>query len=154
MRSYLDLGLALAVLALFTAAPAFAQTTTTTTTITTTTYEPEHPSQWVASGFVGSSFGVSAQSATADFGGTLSYLHHGAVGVEFLAGFAPELKINRVGGLNSDVNNYMGNIIAAVPIGFLSTVHPYVSGGLGVMTLSLNTNSALGISRSGNPVLF
>ncbi len=160
MNAQRALACATAALALI-AAPAWAQepggqttTTTTTTQTTTTNYDNDndYTNEWIASGFVGSNFGVSAQKAAIDFGGSLSYLHNGAFGAEFLAGFSPTLKLNRLGGLDSEVYTYMANLIAAIPIGTYSRVHPFVSGGIGAMTLSLNNNSGLGISRSGNAV--
>ncbi len=142
----------------FVAATAAAQdpveqtTTTTTTTTTTMVTEVDYDNSWILSGFVGSSFGVSAQQASVNFGGSLSYLHNGAFGMEVLAGFSPSLRLNRLGGLESDVNSYMANVIAAIPLGDVSRVHPFISGGIGAMTLSLDENAALGITRSGNAV--
>src|SRR5262245_20587323 len=75
-------------------------------------------SYWTVSGFVGSNFGAGADNASVDFGGQLAYLHRGVVGAEFLADFAPHFRINNaLLADNPDVNSYMLNVIAAVPIG-------------------------------------
>jgi hypothetical protein len=93
-------------------------------------------SNWIASGFVGSSFGARADSASVDFGGQLAYLYRGAIGGEFLADFAPHFRINNaLLADNPNVNSYMLNVIGAVPIGSDARVQPYVSGGLGGIQL-------------------
>ncbi len=99
------------------------------------------PNEFVISGFVGGSFARSALNTSVDFGGTFDYLHSGAFGAEFLAGFAPKFKLDRLAGAESDVNNYMANVIAAVPVGYFHAVRPFVSAGVGAITLSQNNNS-------------
>lgn len=150
--------LSIAMLAsLLVAAPGFAQTTTTTTTdpgsgqttVTQTTPAPDTerdfdnlPNEFIVAGFVGGSFARNALQTTVDFGGSLDYLHNGAFGVEFMAGFAPKFKLDRLAGLDSDVNNYMANVVASVPVGTFHAVRPFVSGGIGAITLSQNTGSS------------
>lgn len=130
-------------------APAMAQTrsaaaaTTQTTTQTNQTNTSTAPntiggttSHWIVSGFVGSNFGADAESASVDFGGQLAYLWRGLVGGEMLADFAPDFKINNAFlAENPNVNAYMWNAIAAVPIGAVGQFQPYVSGGIGVIGL-------------------
>jgi hypothetical protein len=100
--------------------------------------------QWIASGVVGSTFARSADSANVDFGGTLGYLWNGMLGAEFLAGFAPRFTPNTaLSSTRTDVNNYMVNAVAALPIGDESRVQPFLSGGVGALTLS--------VSDSNNP---
>jgi len=97
----------------------------------------DSPSQWVASGFVGSNFGASADSASADFGGQIAYLYRGAIGAEFLADFAPHFRLNNaLLAENPNINSYMVNVIGAVPIGGSDArVQPYISGGVGGIQL-------------------
>ncbi len=145
---------------LLAAAPAFAQTTQTTQTTTTdpvtgqpavsqTTPAPDTdqdldnlPNEFIVGGFVGGSFARSSLQTSVDFGGNFDYLHNGAFGVEFLAGFAPRFKLDRLAGTDSDVNNYMANVIAAVPVGTFHAVRPFISAGVGALTLSQGTNTS------------
>src|SRR5579872_4243815 len=112
------------------------QTTTTTTTTTQTEHDFNSSNHWVASGFVGSNFGASTNSASVDFGGELGYLWGGVAGAEFLADFAPNFKINNaLLSDNPNVNAYMANAIVAIPIGGETRIQPYASGGLGGIQL-------------------
>jgi hypothetical protein len=109
---------------------------------------------WVASGFLGTNFGSNRNndnnlelsglesfqnsSTSATFGGQVAYLGRGVVGGEFLAEFSP-----RIGTFNNvlfekspNVNSYMINAIAVAPFGYAKTVDPYVSGGIGWVTLN------------------
>ena len=94
---------------------------------------------WMASGFIGSSFGTSSNTlqqtdnvpAGLTYGGQVGYLWHGIVGGEFIADFAPDVGFDSI--LFADqphVNSYMGNVIAAVPFGG-DRYDPYISGGFG-----------------------
>jgi len=174
------LKLALALLAgLLIAVPVYAQTTTTTTTTTTeqgttgqtTTTEPppapapavadadardldEMTNEFIVSGFVGGSFARNSAKTSVDFGGAFDYLRNGAFGAEFLAGFAPRFKLDRLGGTDSDVNNYMANVIAAVPVGSYQGIRPFVSAGIGALTLSQNTNSSSNTAVNAANALF
>ncbi len=128
-----------------TPAPLLAQTTTTTTTTSTTTEDRDYdtiPNEYIVAGFVGGSFARNSLNTSVDFGGAFDYLHNGAFGAEFLAGFAPRFKLDRLAGNDSDVNNYMGNVIASVPVGAFKAVRPFVSAGIGAITLSQNTNTS------------
>lgn len=147
-----QIGLAL-LSSLLLAVPALAQTTTTTTTTQTTAVQASPPpdmesdydnmpNEFIVAGFVGGSFARSSLQTSVDFGGSFDYLHNGAFGAEFLAGFAPRFKLDRLAGTDSDVNNYMANIIAAVPVGEFKAVRPFVSAGVGAITLSQNTNTS------------
>ena len=93
-------------------------------------------SYWTVSGSVGSNFGARADESSVQFGGQLAYLYRGVFGGEALADFAPHFRINNalLAG-NPMVNAYMANAIGVVPLGSESRVHPYVSGGLGVLQL-------------------
>jgi len=118
------------------------QTTTTTTTTVTRSDDSfyEDRNQWLTSGFVGSSFGQDADDPSVDFGGTIGYLWRGVFGGEFQANFAPQFELPPARralllGEKPWINSYMANAIAAIPVGTESRFQPYVSGGLGVLTL-------------------
>ncbi len=148
----------IAVLAgLLLAVPGFAQTTTTTDpeagqpVVTQTTPAPSPdtdrdlnnlPNEFIIGGFVGGSFARSSLQTSVDFGANFDYLHNGAFGFEFLAGFAPRFKLDKLAGLDSDVNNYMFNVIGAVPVGEFHAVRPFVSAGVGAITLSQGTTTS------------
>src|SRR5215203_6915014 len=102
-------------------------------------------SEWLASAFVGSSFGAEdAEDAALDFGGSFGYLWRGALGAEFLANFSPDFSLDptRSALLTSEepwINTYMFNAMAAIPIGTTTRFQPYVSGGFGAITLRADT---------------
>ncbi len=129
--------------------PPSGQTTTTTTTTTTTSGRDYDtlPNEFIVSGFVGGNFARSAVQSSVDFGGNLAYLHNSTFGAEFLAGFSPKFKLDRLAGGDADINNYMVNAIAAVPMGSFHAVRPFVSAGLGAITMKVNnvgnTNNAV-----------
>jgi outer membrane protein with beta-barrel domain len=122
---------------------AFAQTTTTTTTTATTqtstapsTWGPAQ-NHWIAAGFVGSDFGGNTTvDNTFTFGGEIGYLWRGFVGAELLADFTPSFRLdNRLLADDPHLTTYMANAIVAVPIGAEAQVQPYLSGGLGGVSL-------------------
>jgi hypothetical protein len=98
-------------------------------------------SEWLASAFVGSSFGAEdAEEASLDFGGSVGYLWRGAIGGEFLANFSPDFNLDPTRSvlLSNEapwINTYMANAMAAIPIGSTARFQPYVSGGFGAITL-------------------
>jgi opacity protein-like surface antigen len=118
------------------------QGTTQTTTTQTTTRDVDNdfddvdsPGGWFASAQVGSDFGQSADNSSVDFGGSLGYTS-GWFGAEFLAGFTPNFQMsNRFFSDEPQVNTYMFNLMAGVPIGPNKNFQPFVSGGIGAMTL-------------------
>jgi hypothetical protein len=108
---------------------------------------------WMVSGFIGTNFGSSrnnnngelfglesfnSSSTSANFGGQVAYLGRGVIGGEFLADFSPSIgTFNNV--LFSDspnVNSYMFNAIAVAPFGNAHSYDPYISGGIGWVTLN------------------
>jgi hypothetical protein len=133
--------------------------TTGTTGTTTTGQEPAlapdtdesmaYNNEWIASGFVGGNFGQNSLSSSVDFGGTLAYLYRGVVGAEFLAGFSPRFNFDRLVTGSADVNNYMANAIVAIPVGTLGSFRPFISGGVGAVTMSLNTNAVYSFGPGG-----
>jgi len=111
------------------------------------------PRSWMASGFIGTNFGSSRStsvdlssiedlntnnSTSVNFGGQVAYLGRGVFGGEFLADFSPGLGIfnNALFQQSPDVNSYMFNLIAVAPFGHAHSYDPYVSGGIGGVSLS------------------
>ena len=123
-----------------TTAPQGTSTTQTTTTRTTTSDADlddidSGPGGWFASAFVGSDFGQSAAESSVDFGGALGYTS-GWFGAEFLAGFTPNFQISNTLFVDEpQVNSYMFNLMAGVPMGSEKNWQPFVSGGIGTLTL-------------------
>lgn len=116
-------------------------TSTTETTRTTTRNKVDFhdadskPGGWFAAAHVGSDFGQSVDSSSVDFGGALGYTS-GWLGAEFLAGFTPNFQMrNRLFADEPQVNSYMFNLMAGVPMGREKNWQPFVSGGLGAITL-------------------
>lgn len=106
-------------------------------------------SHWLASAFAGASFGEELDGPGPNFGGTVGYLWKGVIGAEFHATLSPEMDLDDgstalLFGEEPWLNSYMGNAIAAVPLGAEGQWRPYVSGGVGILTLtsdSLETNN-------------
>jgi hypothetical protein len=119
-----------------TTAPEGTQTTTTRTTTNDDVDDVDGaPGGWFASAHVGSDFGQSADSSSVDFGGALGYTS-GWFGAEFLAGFTPNFQMsNRFFIDEPQVNSYMFNLLAGVPVGPAKNFQPFVSGGIGAITL-------------------
>jgi hypothetical protein len=108
---------------------------------------------WVVTGFIGSTFGVSQISNSlgaaqlpiavdvndggATYGFQLGYLWRQYVGGEFIGDFAPNFRISSLA-LAKDpaVNSWMFNAIGAAPLGWFQ---PYISGGIGGVTLRSQT---------------
>ena len=90
----------------------------------------------IASGHLGSSFGASAEEAGFGAGASLTYLRNGMLGAEFLAGFSPGLDLTLATTDDSAVGNFMVNGVAALPLGIEGRWQPFLSAGLGAMTIS------------------
>jgi hypothetical protein len=91
--------------------------------------------EFIISGFIGGSHSGSIEETKVGYGGSFDYLRKGRFGFEFLAGFSPELDLERNAGSDSvQVNNYMFNLIGAAPLGDEGNWKPYVSGGIGALT--------------------
>ncbi|HEX7797243.1 MAG TPA: hypothetical protein VF456_22935 [Vicinamibacterales bacterium] len=105
---------------------------------------------WVASAFVGTNFGTgftgtnsnflgidtSNTNSSINFGGQIAYLWGGWAGVEALAEFSPSFQLADILFENNpDVNTFVGNGILAHHFGSRDQYMPYVSGGIGAMTL-------------------
>jgi Outer membrane protein beta-barrel domain len=96
---------------------------------------------WLVSGFVGSNFGSSAQPASTAFGASLGYLFRDRVGAEFDAGVTPDFHLQAgvpaaLGGDGAPrINSYMANGVFAVPFEGSIDWRPFVSAGIGALTL-------------------
>jgi hypothetical protein len=98
---------------------------------------------WTVSAFAGSNFGTGRHNEFGDldvvhddtsvtFGGQVAYLWRGYVGAEALVDFSPSFQLNNLFFEdNPDVNTYMANAIAGVPLGSENQYFPYISGGFG-----------------------
>ena len=129
------------------------ETTTTRTTQTTTRNQVDFddvdptPGGWFASAHVGSDFGQSVDNSSVDFGGALGYTS-GWLGAEFLAGFTPNFQMrNRLFVDEPQVNSYMFNLMAGVPVGREKSWQPFVSGGIGAITLRSDDLSGEGSNQ-------
>jgi hypothetical protein len=120
-------------------AGAFAQDAQTAPqTQSSSSYTSGDDNHWLASGFVGSNFANNAQPASMNFGASVAYLWKNTYGAELDTGFAPsfQLQNNFFGtGVRPDVNSYMANAIWAKPFGDEGRFQPFVSGGVGAISL-------------------
>jgi opacity protein-like surface antigen len=108
---------------------------------------------WVVSGFLGTNFGSSrvntnleleglenfdTGSTSANFGGQFAYLGGRVIGAEFLADFSPKIGTfnNILFERSPNVNSYMFNAVAVAPFGEVHSFDPYISGGIGWVTMS------------------
>jgi hypothetical protein len=107
---------------------------------------------WIATGFIGSSFSASGdlpvQSDTGDGGITYGFnvlKMWGYAGAEVLADFAPTFKMASLAlSDHPSVNSYMLNLIIKAPFGSEGQFEPYISGGLGWLTMSTTTFTVIG----------
>src|SRR5262245_50889365 len=108
------------------AVPAICAAQTSTNTATTANQgssamiTPNPESYWLASRFLGPNFGRNAEPSSGEFGGSIAYLWEGKYGVEFDTAFTPDFQLqsNFFGlGVKPQINSYMGNAIAALPLG-------------------------------------
>jgi hypothetical protein len=108
----------------------------------------EGTSHWLASGFVGSNFANDAKSASTNIGGSIGYLWRNRYGAEFDLGITPsfDLQNNFFGlGLTPQVGTYMTNAIWAMPLGTDGRWQPFVSGGVGALSLRSGIDNSGGI---------
>jgi hypothetical protein len=110
--------------------------------VAATAYATSHR-PWFASAFIGTQMDTSANLFSEDnvtnsiaWGGQVGYMWRSKIGGEFLASFAPSVGFNNAFlADNPHVNVYMGNVIGAMPFGHDGRFRPYISAGLGVITL-------------------
>jgi hypothetical protein len=115
--------------------------------------------QWLAAGFVGSSFGTRVENVNADtnakldFGGQLGFLWKGVIGIEGLADFSPSMNIARAQLLDEPrLTSYMANAIGALPLGSRGQILPYVSGGFGVIRMRADVLNLLTVQPASGEV--
>jgi hypothetical protein len=96
--------------------------------------------QFIISGLAGGNFGADVDEASFNFGGAFNYLYQGRAGFEFLADFNPNLNMARDVFGDTSINSYMFNGMLAAPMGWEGRWQPYISAGIGVMTLNLDAD--------------
>src|SRR6266542_6055285 len=126
--------------------------------LTTKAASDDSPTHWVASGFLGSNFANNADPASLSVGGSIGYLWKNRFGVEADLGFSPsfQLQNNFFGlGVKPTVNTYMANAIGAIPLGREGRVQPFVSGGIGAISLRSGVDGAAAAAALGiDPSLY
>jgi hypothetical protein len=125
--------------------------------------------QWIVTGFIGSSFssGFANQTPltnallstnTADGGlaggAQLARFWGGYLGAELLADFGVSQTTSRFLSTDPNLNSYMLNAIVKAPFGGVGRFEPYVSGGLGAISMRSSTFTVVGATTlTGNPIL-
>ena len=79
-------------------------------------------------------------AASFAFSGQIGYLWN-YVGIEGVFDFTPSVDVTRLEFEDPSANSYMANVIAAIPTGRERRFQPYVSGGLGVISMSTNVQN-------------
>jgi hypothetical protein len=117
--------------------------------------EQERAPRWTATGFIGSAFSTGGDlpinTQTTDgnitFGGQIDYAWRNYVGAEFIADFAPKVKFdNLLLSENPTINSYMLNVIGKAALGDEARFQPYVSGGIGLISMRTQTFTLNGTS--------
>jgi len=118
-------------------------------------------SHWIASGFVGSDFGNQASGSNVNFGGSVGYLWNNWIGGEFLAGFSPNFQLQStapnaflLNGNKPAINSYMVNAMGAAALGPDANWQPFISGGVGAITLRSglgDTTNNAAVANAFNP---
>jgi hypothetical protein len=99
--------------------------------------------QFVITGFVGPTHSGDTDTSSVGYGAAFDYLRNGRYGFEVLTGFSPNLDLQLAATDDSQVNNYMFNVIGAIPLGDNGGWQPYASGGIGAMTFRSGLTSDL-----------
>jgi hypothetical protein len=114
----------------------------------------EHAHNWMAAGFIGSSFStggnLAVQTDTNDGGVTygfqLGYVRR-YIGGEFIGDFGPTFKLASLAlSEHPAVNSYMFNLIGMVPTGSEERFQLYASGGLGAISMHTSLFTLAGTS--------
>jgi opacity protein-like surface antigen len=115
---------------------------------------------WVAAVLAGTNFQANTDRANVDldnlddidvdndyqgaasfaFSGQIGYLWN-YVGLEALFDFTPSVDVTRLEFEDPSANSYMGNLIVAIPTGRERKFLPYVSGGLGAISMSTSSQN-------------
>jgi opacity protein-like surface antigen len=115
--------------------------------------------QWVGAVLFGTNFQANTERANVDldildidgdpdsqgaasfaFSGQIGYLWN-YVGIEGVFDFTPSVDVTRLEFEDPSANSYMANIIAAIPTGRERRFQPYVSGGLGAISMSTGSQN-------------
>jgi opacity protein-like surface antigen len=115
--------------------------------------------EWLASVLFGTNFQANTDRANVDldildidgdpdsqgaasfaFSGQIGYLWN-YVGIEALFDFTPSVDVTRLEFEDPSANSYMANVIAAIPTGRERRFQPYVSGGLGAISMSTSAQN-------------
>ena len=130
---------------------------------------------WMATGFLGSSFGTGTSSFATSlsaanlpidtlmadggltYGLQVGYLRR-YFGAEFIGDFTNQFRIASVAlSKNPTVNSWMFNLIGAYPLGSEGRFEPFISGGIGGITLRTQTftidGSSVVITNQGNALV-
>jgi opacity protein-like surface antigen len=126
------------------------QTPTQTTAVPGT--EPG-ANEWLASFLVGTNFSASTDSnleldldddsqgaASFGFSGQIGYLWKN-VGIEGVFDFTPSVDVTRLESSEPSVSSYMANLITAIPFGPERRFQPYLSGGVGAVSMSTDSQA-------------
>jgi len=102
--------------------------------------------QYIVSGAVGGSYGGDVNNGGVALDGTFDWIRNGMVGFEFIGAFSPNFNFGQstlAAAGDTQANSYMFNAIGSAPIGPDANWLPYVSGGVGAITLrnTLDVNS-------------
>ena len=114
---------------------------------------------WIVTGFIGSSFSVSSSNQTPLINALLSTsttdgglaggvqlarFWGGYLGAEFLADFGVSQTTSLFLSTDPNVNSYMLNAIVKAPFGGVGRFEPYISGGLGAISMRSSTFTLVG----------
>ncbi len=134
----------------------------TTGALTTSTPPSSEAQPWYASGFLGSNFANNADPASLSYGGSVGYLWKNKFGAEADLGFSPsfQLQNNFFGlGVKPTVNTYMANAVGAIPVGSEGRFRPFISGGIGGISLrsgisGTDAANAIGATFGVDPAIY
>jgi hypothetical protein len=123
---------------------------------------------WIVTGFIGSSFSVSSSNQTPLInallstnttdgglagGAQLARFWGGYLGAELLADFGVSQTTSLFLSTDPNVNSYMLNAIVKAPFGGVGRFEPYISGGLGAISMRSSTFTVVGSTTiTGNLV--
>ncbi len=110
-------------------------------------------SRWLASGFVGSNFGNNAKPASMNIGGSIGYLWKNMFGAQLDTAFTPSFQLQNKffgTGVKPDVNSFMANAIWAPAMGSDGRLQPFVSGGVGAISLRSGVGTSAAMSTQSS----
>jgi hypothetical protein len=124
---------------------------------------------WIVTGYIGSSFSsgfanqtpltnalLSTNTTDGGLAGGAQFARFwgGYLGAEILADFGVSQTTSRFLSTDPNLNSFMLNAIVKAPFGGLGRFEPYISGGLGAISMRSSTFTVVGTTTiTGNPVL-